>query len=421
MKLDFKRPKGMHDYYGEDSNVLLALYDLFFRFSVKHNFQYIETPIIEDEKVFTKSLGQMSDVVEKEMFYLKDSSKTEKYVLRPENTAGVIRAYFENGLSSEPQPLFYFYLGKMFRKENPQKGRLREFTQWGLEIINSENSFADFYIIYLNYKLLVKELKLEGVKILLNSLGCEKCRPKYKKKLISYYRRYKNKICYDCQRRLKENPLRLLDCKNAICQPYKKNAPLLIDYLCKNCEIHFQNLLQLLDKSEVVYQLDKTLVRGFDYYERTVFEIVIEGENFAIGGGGRYDLGKIWVNQNLPSVGSALGVERLKLVLEEKGKKILYASKPEIFVAYVGEELKHKAFEILENIRDNFDVIFNFFKQQLSAQLEYANKIGVKYVIIVAFEELSKNSVILKDMVNGTQEIIPINRLIDELKKRLIS
>lgn len=420
MKLEFKKPKGMHDYYGETANFLLALKDLLYRFSTKHNFQFIETPIVEDERVFTKSLGQTSDVVEKEMFYLKNGSREEKYVLRPENTASVIRAYFENGLSSEPQPLLVFYLGKMFRKENPQRGRLREFTQWGLEIINSENPFADFYIIYLNYKLLVKELELKNVKVLVNSLGCDKCRPKYKKKLTAYYRRYRNKLCYDCQRRLKENPLRLLDCKNAICQPYKKSAPPLIDYLCKNCSQHFQNLLSLLDKSEVVYELDKTLVRGFDYYERTVFEIVVEGENLSLLGGGRYDLGKIWLNQNLPSVGSALGLERLKIYLEEKGRKLKYTLPPEILVAYVGEELKYKAFEVLEDLREfGFRVSFNFFKQQLTAQLEYANKIGVKYVVIVAFEELSKNSVILKDMINGTQEIISLGRLKEELKKRL--
>jgi len=420
MKLEFKKPKGMHDSYGDEANFRLYLYDLIYRFSVKHNFEYFETPIVEDERVFTQSLGATSDVVEKEMFYLKSSSKDEKYVLRPENTAGIIRAYFENGLFAKPQPLSIFYLGKMFRKENPQRGRLREFTQWGLEIINTESPFADFYIIFVNYKFLKKELGLSNVSVALSSLGCEKCRPKYRAKLISYYQRYRTKLCHDCQRRLKENPLRLLDCKNVICQPYKKSAPPIFDYLCKSCKSHFQGLIEILDKSEVSYFLDKNLVRGFDYYEKTVFEIFSGEEKLALGGGGRYDLGKIWVKQNLPSVGSALGIERVMLALENEGKKLFYAHPPRILVAYVGEELKYKAFTILEELRENnLPVTFAFFKHQLSAQLEYANKIGVKYVVIVAFEELSKNSVILKDLEEGVQEVIPLSRLKEEINNRL--
>ncbi|GBD34833.1 Histidine--tRNA ligase [bacterium HR35] len=422
MKLPFTKPKGMKDNFGNDAEFYLKLYDLLYDFSVKYGFKYIETPLVENEKVFTTSLGQTSDVVEKEMFYLKTDEKKEKYVLRPENTAPIMRVYLEEGLYSEPQPLLFFYIGKMYRKENPQRGRLREFTQWGLEIVGSENSFADFYIIFTGYKFLKEILNFSEIKVKLNSLGCEKCRPKYKKKLTSYYRRYKNKICHDCQRRLKENPLRLLDCKNAICQPYKKNAPNILDSLCKFCSLHFQEIISYLDKSEINYELDYTLVRGFDYYERTVFEYFLQEDNLALGGGGRYDLGKIWVNTPTPAVGLALGLERLKLILEEKGIELKYSPKPDVFVAYVGEELKIRAFQIIENLRnEGLNVSFNFFKQSLSQQLEYANKIGVKYVVIVAFEELSKNSVILKDFESGAQETISISKLVNEIKNRLTS
>ena len=420
MKLPFNKIKGTKDKYGNEADFFLKLYDLIFKFSVNHGFKYVETPLLENEKVFTTSLGQTSDVVEKEMFYLKGSEKKEKIVLRPENTASLIRLYFEEGLHAEPQPLLFFYLGKMYRKENPQRGRLREFTQWGVEIINTENSFADFYAIYVGHKFLKELLNFTNVKVKINSLGCDKCRPKYRKKLISYYSRYKNKVCYDCQRRLKTNPLRLLDCKNAICQPYKKNAPFILDSLCKFCNLHFQETLSYLENMNVFYELDKNLVRGFDYYEKTVFEYYLEDDNLALGGGGRYDLGKAWGQNPLPSVGFALGLERLKIILEEKGINLFYSEKPEIFVAYVGEELKMKAFEILENLRkEGFNVSFNFFKQALSQQLEYANKIGVKYVIIVGFEEISKNAVILKDFEEGTQENIFLSKLSDELKKRL--
>lgn len=420
MKLPFSKAKGMKDNFGKDADFLLKLYHLLYDFSIRQGFQYIETPLVENEKVFTTSLGQTSDIVEKEMFYLKTDEKKEKYVLRPENTAPIMRVYFEEGLSSEPQPLLFFYLGKMYRKENPQRGRLREFTQWGIEIVGSENPFADFYTIFSGYKFLREVLNFTEIKVKLNSLGCEKCRPKYKKKLISYYRRYKNKLCYDCQRRFKVNPLRLLDCKNMICQPYKKNAPNILDGLCKSCSLHFQELISYLDKSEVFYELDKTLVRGFDYYEKTVFEYYLPEDNLALGGGGRYDLGKVWVNLPVPAVGLALGLERLKIVLEEKGIQLLYTPKPDVFVAYVGEELKMKAFEIIENLKnEGFKVSFNFFKQALSQQLEYANKIGVKYVIIVAFEEISKNSVILKDFETGIQEIVSLSKLANEIKNRL--
>ena len=420
MKLGFTKFKGMRDWYGDEANFLLKLYDKVFKFSVNYGFNYIETPLVENEKVFVTSLGQTTDVVEKEMFYLKSIGREEKFVLRPEGTAGALRLYIENGLYSLPQPIMVFYLGKMYRKENPQKGRLREFTHWGLEIINTENPFSDFYIIYTNYQFFKNELGLQNIIIKINSLGCEKCRPKYKNKLISYYRKYKNKVCYDCQRRLKTNPLRLLDCKNMICQPYKKNAPNILDSLCKACSLHFQSLLSYLDNTEINYELDKTLVRGFDYYYRTVWEYFLEGENIALGGGGRYDLGKIWLDNSIPSVGSALGLERIKLVLEERGINLFYKEKPKVFVAYVGEEIKMKAFSIYESlIKENIPVAFNFFKNIFSQQLEYANKIGVKYVIIVALDELSKDSVILKDFEQGTQEIISLKKLSDEIKKRL--
>ncbi|MER3581555.1 MAG: histidine--tRNA ligase [Patescibacteria group bacterium] len=420
MKLGFTKFKGMRDWYGDEANFLLKLYDKVFKFSVNYGFNYIETPLVENEKVFVTSLGQTTDVVEKEMFYLKSIGREEKFVLRPEGTAGALRLYIENGLYSLPQPIMVFYLGKMYRKENPQKGRLREFTHWGLEIINTENPFSDFYIIYTNYQFFKNELGLQNIIIKINSLGCEKCRPKYKNKLISYYRKYKNKVCYDCQRRLKTNPLRLLDCKNMICQPYKKNAPNILDSLCKACSLHFQSLLSYLDNTEINYELDKTLVRGFDYYYRTVWEYFLEGENIALGGGGRYDLGKIWLDNSIPSVGSALGLERIKLVLEERGINLFYKEKPKVFVAYVGEEIKIRAFSIYESlIKENIPVAFNFFKNIFSQQLEYANKIGVKYVIIVALDELSKDSVILKDFEQGTQEIISLKKLSDEIKKRL--
>ena len=418
MKIKVQKPRGMKDIVGDEANFYLKIKDLIIDFSLLNNFKYIETPIVEDEKTFTLSLGATSDVVEKEMFYIKGKEKGVNYVLRPEGTAGIVRAYFENGMISWPQPVALFYFGKMYRKERPQHGRLREHTQWGLEILNSEDPFADFFIIY-NFNKFLKKLKVENFIVKLNSLGCPQCRKKYKSNLVKYYQKYQKKLCSDCQRRLKINPLRLLDCKDPNDQKYKEAAPNILDYLCKFCKIHFQKVLELMDYFKINYELDKTLVRGFDYYLRTVFEIFVDGHDFALASGGRYDLGEVISNLSLPSVGGALGIERLKVILDE----LKISFKPQlakIFVAFAGEETRPKAFEVYEELQNNnFHPQANFFKISLANQLEYANKLGLKYSLILGFQELSRESIILKDMDYGTQEILKLKNLIQDLKKIL--
>ena len=418
MKLKIQKPRGMKDIVYPESEFYLKIRNLITDFSLLNGFKYIETPLVEDVKTFTLSLGESSDVVMKEMFAIKGKEKGVYYVLRPEGTAGIVRAYFENGMSSLPQPVSLFYFGKMYRRERPQHGRFREHTQWGLEILNSEDSFADFFIIYSFYKFLTK-LKLNNLVVKLNSLGCDRCRPRYKKHLIKYYKQLKNKLCSDCQRRLKLNPLRLLDCKKPEDQEYKINAPNILDHLCKFCEDHLQKIIELLDHFKINYDLDKSLVRGFDYYQRTVFEIFVDEEKISLAGGGRYDLGQVLSNQSLPSVGGALGIERLKIILDELNITFKY-SQPKIFIAFVGEEVKTKAFEIYLQLQDaGYNITGNFFKASLSTQLEIANKLGVKYSLILGLQELGKGEIILKDMEYGSQEILKIKNLAKELKKVL--
>lgn len=415
MKLKVQRARGMKDIF-DDAEFYLKIRDLITNFSIENGFKYIETPVVENELLYTLGLGRTSDVVSKEMFYLKGKEERTKFVLRPEGTASVVRAYFENGMMNLPQPVTLFYFGKMYRKEKPQFGRLREHTQWGLEVLNSEDPFSDFFIIFL-FDQFLKNLKLKP-EFKISSLGCEKCRNKYKKKLIKYYSKYKNKVCSDCQRRLKENPLRVLDCKNPKDQEYKKNAPNILDSLCKFCEIHFQKVVDLLDSFGIRYDLDKTLVRGFDYYYRTVFEIFLPESDLALGGGGRYDLGTAFGYTSLPSVGGALGVERLKFILEQKKIYFKYYPQPNVFIAFAGEEVRNRALEIYEELKKNkFKVSANFFKTSLSSQLDYANKIGVKYSLILGLQELGKESIILKDMEYGTQETLKLKNLTNELKK----
>lgn len=416
MKFKVQKPRGMKDILGDDSDFYLKIRDLINNFSILNGFKYIETPIVENAKTFTLSLGESSDVVSKEMFVVKGREKGDVFVLRPEGTAAVVRAYFENGMQNLPQPVSLFYFGKMFRRERPQYGRLREHTQWGLEILNSDDPFADFFIIFIFYNFL-KDLKIRDVKIRLNSIGCQRCRQKYKLQLTKFYKKYQRKICSDCQRRLKLNPLRLLDCKNPKDQEYKKIAPNILNYLCKFCEIHFQKVIEFMDYFKIPYELDNTLVRGFDYYSRTVFEIFGSEEDIALGGGGRYDLGEIIGNVPLPAVGGAIGVERLKIILEKIGFKTKKHF-PKVFVAFVGEETRAKAFEtFLELQKANLLPASNFFKISLSQQLDYANKLGIKYSLILGFHELSQGTIILKDMEYGSQEILKLSSLVKEIKK----
>ncbi len=420
MKIKVQKPRGMKDLYGEEADLYLKFRELATEISLLNNFKYIETPVVEDEKTFTLSLGTTSDVVEKEMFYLKGKEKGEKFVLKPEGTAAIVRAYFENGMMSLPQPVMLFYIDRMYRKERPQHGRLREHRQWGLEILNTDDSFADFFIINIYSKFLQK-LKINDFVAKLNSLGCENCHQKFKNYLIKYYKNYRKKLCPDCQRRFTQNPLRLLDCKKETCQSYKENAPNILDYLCKACKIHFQKLLEQMDYFRINYELDKTLVRGFDYYQRTVFEIFVEGETFALCSGGRYDLGEIVAKSPLPSVGGALGFERLQIILDNlkvTSKLIDKRRDFKIFVAFAGEEARPKAVEIYEELqKSGFKPLANFFKLSLSQQLEYANKFGTKYSLILGFQELGKESIILKDMEYGTQETLKLKNLVKELKK----
>ncbi|MCS7200631.1 MAG: histidine--tRNA ligase [Patescibacteria group bacterium] len=416
MKIKTQRPRGMRDVFGDESDFYLKIRDLITNFSVLNGFRYVETPLVENIKTFTSSLGESSDVVSKEMFVIKGKEKGDVLVLRPEGTAGVIRAYFENGWQNFTQPVSVFYLGKMFRRERPQYGRLREHTQWGIEIINSEDPFADFFTIFVFFRFL-NQIKIRNFKVKINSLGCQRCRRKYRTQLINFYKKYKNKICVDCQRRLTLNPLRLLDCKNPQDQEYKKKAPNILNYLCKFCELHFQKVIEFLDYFKIPYELDSTLVRGFDYYSRTVFEIFVENEEIALGGGGRYDLGEIMSNIPLPSCGGAMGIERLKIILDKIDFKIKKSSS-KIFVAFAGEETKAKAFEIFLDLQgNNFFPVANFFKSSLSGQLDYANKLGIKHALILGFHELGQGTIILKDMEYGSQEILKLSNLTKELKK----
>ncbi len=419
-KIAPQAPRGMHDLLKDDAELFLGIFNEILKHSYLYGFEYIRTPIVEKEEIFTASLGAFTDVIEKEMFYIDKKEKGEKYVLRPEGTAAIARAYLQNGMHSWPQPVKLFYFGPMFRYERPQAGRYREHYQWGLEIIGTEDPIYDAKIIQ-TFDRFLRKFKLKDFIFRINSIGCLNDRNKYKKYLKKYYKKYLKNICEDCKRRYVNNPLRLLDCKNEKDQEIKKSAPVIVDYLCKQCEEHFKKTLEYLEELEIQYELDPHLVRGFDYYSKTVFEIYFVEKTTAIGGGGRYDyLIKFLGGKQIPGVGGAIGIERLMDIFKIHQIKLNVYKKPLVFIAYATEKAKKYAYYVYDLLlKNNINVVENFAKNSLTSQLEYADKIGVKYSIIIGHYEMGSKSVILKNMLDKIQETIPLANLVEELKSRL--
>ncbi len=421
-KIAIQTPKGTHDLIKDDASLFLFLFQEIYRHSLHYGFEFIRTPLIEYEEVFTASLGTTSDVVQKEMFYVKRKGKRGDYVLRPEGTSPIVRAYLQNGMHSWPQPVQLFYFAPMFRYEKPQAERYREHYQWGLEILNSNDPIYDAKIIMV-FDNFLKKFKLQDYVFKINSLGCQNDREKYKKALKKYYRKHLKNLCEDCRRRFQLNPLRLLDCKVPKDKEYKANAPSILDYLCNECEAHFNSVLEYLENLEINYELDSSIVRGFDYYSKTVFEVYFSEAPVAIISGGRYDnLGKVLGGKVLPSVGGALGIERFMNILKiHNFIPKSFIPKPNIFLAYATDRAKIYAFKVYDYLLKNgFKVSESFGKTSLSSQLEIANKMGIDYCIIIGHHEMGTQSVILKNMKDGSQEIIPFSQLKEELKNRKI-
>lgn len=388
-----------------------------------YSFERIETPILEKAELFTKGVGKNTDIANKEMYVLRTKENKELLALRPEGTASVARSYIEKGMFNLSQPVKLYYFGPFFRHEKPQAGRYRQFYQLGAEIIGESDAAADTEIITLS-KIFLENLGFssKSISLLLNSIGCSECRPNYIKELKKYYRQYDKQICADCRRRIKENPLRVLDCKSEKCLAIKNGAPTALDYLCSECHNHFKALLELLDYLNIPYILDKTLVRGFDYYTRTVFEFSFgdETKKIVLGGGGRYDkLTKILGGIQRPAVGVAFGIERLIKEIIEKGKD-LNLPKPKVFLAQIGEAAKRQSFKLLEQFRKaNILIGESLGKESIRAQLKIADRLETNYVLILGQQEVLDGMIILKDMSSGIQESIPLEKIITEVKKRL--
>lgn len=417
----------MHDVFGEDQ--------VFFRKVVKavenvanyYSFENIETPIVEYAEVFSKSVGLDTDIVSKEMYSFRTKGG-DLVALRPEGTAPIMRSYLEHGMHNLPQPVKFWYLGPFFRYERPQAGRYRQFHQFGFEVIGEQSPSVDSQIIQMSYSVL-KELGFKTISVEVNSIGDSECRPYFKKILTTYFKSRRSALCPDCQRRLKENPLRILDCKEEKCQRVKAEAPQIIDHLCENCHAHFKQVLEFLDELELPYTLNPYLVRGLDYYTKTVFEIVETSEQgVSLGsliGGGRYDgLAKMLGGRDTAACGAAGGIERIAAVIKERE---LQSTKPEkksepakIFLAQLGQMAKRKSLKLFEEFRAaKIPVVESFSKDSLRAQLRTADKMGVKWVLIFGQKEALEDFITLRDMETGNQKEIKLEKVVEEMKEKL--
>ncbi len=415
---------GMHDILPEDQPYFQKINKAVESIANYYGFSKIETPILEFAEVFSKSVGVTTDIVEKETYTFKTKGG-DLVSLRPEGTAPVMRSYIEHGMHNLPQPVKLWYLGPFFRHERPQAGRFRQFHQFGFEALGEQNPSIDGQIIQMSYDVL-KELSFKNINIEVNSIGDAECKPYFKKILTNYFRLKKSSLCSDCQRRLKENPLRILDCKEEKCQRIKSGAPQIIDHLCENCHSHFKQVLEFLDELELPYTLNPYLVRGLDYYTKTVFEIVenITEDGKAQGsllGGGRYDnLAKVLGGRDTPACGVAGGIERIMSLMRTREVKIVKTAEPKIFLAQLGQLAKRKGLKLFEEFRDaKILVAESFSKDSLKTQLRTADKMGIKWVLIFGQKEALEDFITLRDMETGTQKEIKLDKVVKEMKNKI--
>ncbi len=456
-------PKGMRDILTEDYSYYHNFYETAEEIANYYGFGPIQTPYLEKNDLFTAAIGETAEIVEKQMFAFKTRGG-DRLVLRPEGTAPIMRSYLKHGMQARPQPVMLWYKGSFFRHENPQFGRFREFQSFGIEILGESNSIADATVIRVAAAVL-EDLGLGNYIIRINSIGDKECRNAYRKELTSYYRRKLNELCKDCRRRLKENPLRLLDCKEETCQKLKKNAPQMVNFLCLECKNHFKEVLEILDALNIPYSLDHHLVRGLDYYSRTVFEIFLDlpktdeaggapaieekgveipapdadgqsvgknekqetpetisqFKNLALAGGGRYDyLSKILSNKDIPGVGMAMGADRIIMAMRDKKLLRQKQKHPKIFFIQIGALAKRKSLLLTELLRKaNIPLAQSITKESLKSQLKIAAKLNAPIILMLGQKEALEDTIIVRDAAMGGQDIVPFSKIVDFIKNKL--
>ncbi len=412
-----KVPKGTQDILPEDISKWYYIEDMIKEILNKYGYKEIRTPFFEYTDLFVRGIGESTDIVTKEMFTFPDR-KGRSLTLRPEGTAPVIRAYLENSMDRISKVIKLFYLGPMFRCEKPQAGRFRQFNQFGIEIIGTKSPVTDVEVI-ITVLDVYKKLGLKNLEILINSVGCKKCRVDYVQKLKKYLKNKKDFLCSECKERYSKNPLRVLDCKKDGCKEIIESAPVITKNLCQECELHFLEVKSYLNDQKIIFHEDPQLVRGLDYYTKTAFEIISGGlgAQNAIGGGGRYDdLVEELGGKPTPAVGFAAGIERMIIAIDQQKVKWPVGKGLDIFVANVDEKNKDTAFRLLQKIRNTgLSADMDYSEGSLKSQMRIANKIGARYTVIIGEEELSKNMVILRNMQTKEQKEIKIDNIINEI------
>ena len=406
-----KKIKGTEDVLPKDSYRWQCVEDVMRKESAAYGFKEIRTPVFEHTELFARGVGQTTDVVQKEM-YTFDTKGGESVTLRPEGTAGAARAVLEHGLVNDSLPIKASYFVSCYRYEKPQAGRLREFHQFGLECYGTQSPVADAELICAAQSIFdrlgIKQLRLE-----INSIGCPACRAEYHKALKEYFYGYKDELCETCNSRLEKNPMRILDCKSPVCSKIAQGAPKITDYLCDECKEHFASVQKYLDAAGVEYTVNPTIVRGLDYYTKTVFEFVTDfiGAQGTVCGGGRYDgLIEELGGKHLPSLGFAMGIERLLMLMDKQGIEIPKPSTCDLYVAVMGEKASLKSFEIIKAVRScgliaETDVV----GRGLRAQMKYADKIGAKFSMVLGDNEIEQGKAVIKNMSSGEQTEIVLD------------
>lgn len=404
MALSIKRPLGTEDIVPQNINKWNTVETIVKDTATTFGFKEIRVPTFESTELFERSVGDTTDVVQKEMYSV--IAKESKFTLRPEVTAGTIRAMVQNGLLNDALPQKVFYVLSCFRHERPQAGRLREFHQFGVEMAGSQSPYADAEVISLA-KSIIDRVGLKNIVLNINSIGCPTCRANYHKALKEFFSTKSECLCDTCKSRLDRNPMRILDCKSPICSDIGKDAPVILDYLCEDCSNHFEKLKSILTNMGIEYSVNPRIVRGLDYYTKTVFEFVTTdiGSQGTVCGGGRYDgLIEQLSGKHVPALGFGMGLERLILTMENQGCDFMENPNCELYIAPMGDTAKDKAVELASNLRtEGFLVEYDIMDRGIKAQMKYANKLNAKFVLVIGDNEIQSNSAKLKFMTTGEE------------------
>ena len=417
-----KAPRGTKDITPKDVYKWHYVEKKFREICALYGYEEIRTPIFEHTEVFARSVGDTTDVVQKEMYSFTDRGDRQ-LSLKPEGTAGVIRSFIENKMYADTQPTKLYYITPCFRYERPQAGRQRQFHQFGIEVLGSDGPSVDAEVISLAVQFF-NEMGLKNLSVNINSVGCPTCREEYNRKLKEYLDKKIDVLCETCLERKDKNPMRVIDCKNPHCKENLQDIPFMIDHLCEGCKDHFDKLQTYLKEMDINYVVDKTIVRGLDYYKKTAFEIISNdiGSQSTVCGGGRYDglVEMLGGPKGISGIGFALGAERLLLTLENNNIEIENPKSTDIYIATIGDAAKTKSFKLIKDLRSNHISADNdHLDKSLKAQFKYSDKLNAKYTVVIGDDELANDTATLKNMKTSEQTTIKLSELVDELKKRL--